>query len=82
MDKDIVSVMSGISGISKTDTRQILDRVIENNKKLDSCSKHDFKPIGQKKIVGNRYKCTNCEGEVDSINASWYNKGLEHGGNK
>jgi hypothetical protein len=54
--------------------------VKENNRKLEACvGPHDFIDTTPDKVTGRKYKCSKCEGSIDSIAFSWYNKGLEHG---
>ncbi|MDO6355294.1 hypothetical protein Q3V94_09500 [Caloramator sp. CAR-1] len=61
------------------DAKEIFQMVIENQNKLKSCSRHDFSiDITADRALGKRYRCSNCGGEVDSIEKYWYEKGLEH----
>lgn len=58
--------------------KEILAQVRANMAKLDGCSgPHDFQPITEQKFFC-RYRCTKCQGEVDSHAKIWYAKGLKH----
>jgi hypothetical protein len=62
------------------DIDMIWDKVQENNKKLESCKEHNFSiDLTPVRKFGKRYACEHCGGEIDSINKSWYEKGVEHG---
>lgn len=61
------------------DTREIFKQVRANQVLLDSCKLHswiddpkDDSVIWKKKI------CMRCGGRVDSSQARWYEKGIEH----
>ena len=58
------------------DFEKIWNKVQENRKLLDSCSKHDFSI----KAEHGRYRCKNCGGDVDVSAKIWYETGLKHGG--
>lgn len=62
-------------------SKDILDEVRNNRKKLDGCIRHDFSiDLTPDKPFFKKYECTQCHGQVDSINKSWYEKGLSHSG--
>ena len=62
-------------------SRHILDEVKENHRKLDSCICHNFGiDMMSDRIIGKKYKCTQCGGVIDAINKIWYERGLKHGG--
>ncbi|MEK4883650.1 hypothetical protein NST81_02815 [Bacillus sp. FSL W8-0223] len=62
-------------------TKEIVKQVIENEKRLKSCTRHRFaKDLTPDKPWGKRWKCVNCGGEVDNTAKNWYEKGLEHAG--
>ena len=70
---------SRITGLRKSTINEVWEEVKANHAKLDACDgPHVFEPIDAKKVVGRRYRCGLCKGEVDAINRSWYEKGLEH----
>lgn len=61
---------------------EIMSEVVENMRKLDSCSKHNFTiDLHPDRKIGKRWSCENCGGEVDHSAVIWYEKGLEHGSN-
>jgi hypothetical protein len=61
------------------DAKQILEEVKENRAKLDSCDLHDFSIVNLKHGILKEYQCSKCNGKVDLIAKSWYEKGLKHG---
>lgn len=60
---------------------EILMRLIkENTKRLESCTLHSFDiDIFPDLLVGKKWQCSNCHGEVDSVKKLWYEEGLAHG---
>ena len=60
---------------------KIMERVVKNLDKLDACEgPHEFVSIESSETAKfSRLKCTKCGGTIDSSNAIWYNRGLEHG---
>ena len=58
---------------------KIWNRVRENSKKLEGCTRHDFSIDNTpEKPLLKKFKCTNCGGEVDSQYKKWYELGIEH----
>lgn len=63
------------------DPKAILAEVRVNHAKLDACSRHDFvgMPDGAIRcnngILYRKYRCTRCDGRVDSHAADWYRLG-------
>jgi len=57
----------------------IVDKVKENNIKLDNCSRHNFVCVSSDQNTFKRYQCLNCGGFVSNSDKTWYEKGLEHG---
>lgn len=75
-----IDEFSKITGLKKETINEVWEEVKANHAKLDACKgPHTFEPIDSTKKIGCRYRCALCGGEVDSINKSWYAKGLEHG---
>jgi len=74
---DTLDILSKMSKLRKDKIKEIWEQVKVNSALLDSCSKHNFELMKDRK--DRRYKCTNCNGELDTVNVIWYNKGLEHG---
>lgn len=60
------------------DFQQIAEQVRANARKLDSCTRHMFEPLGADRPPF-RYACITCGGEVDAHGFYWYEKGLAHG---
>jgi hypothetical protein len=54
---------------------EVLNNVKENRRKLDSCNYHEFEDMTSDKLIGKKYKCKNCQGEVDGLSFYWYNLG-------
>lgn len=76
--------------MTKRKALEIMELVKENHARLCSCHLHEFVEISEgdldysgikyeSRILGKKYKCTNCGGEVDSMTKHWYDKGVEHG---
>lgn len=64
---------------STVDFDAIAANVKENLARLKTCDHHDFQPIDGAKPLFRRARCTRCGGEVDSLHAVWYARGIEHG---
>lgn len=64
-----------MNGINR---RMLLDEVMANQKLLEECKDHHFRPITPG-LFGTRYKCYACKGEVDGLSAKWYERGRIHG---
>lgn len=65
-------------------TREAMHALIEHVKAnvaaLDACpGPHDFVDITPGKIIGKRYRCSTCLGEIDGVALVWYQRGLVHG---
>lgn len=64
------------------DFKEIFEQAKANQRKLNSCPKHSFTiDLTPTRVMGKRWKCANCGGEIEGINKSWYEDGLKHGGN-
>jgi hypothetical protein len=61
------------------DDKELWNQVKENSRKLNNCKLHNFQDITPDRKIGKRYKCKNCNGELDGINVHYYERGLEHG---
>ncbi len=67
-----MDALSKMSGIDKSDIKKIAEGVMENNKKLNHCSSHDFSiQIGDG--LRAKYKCKHCGGVVDGIKKNTIN---------
>jgi len=58
---------------------QIENEVEQNQRRLESCDRHDFHPKDGKQTFMCRWVCSKCQGEVDSLARLWYDKGLNDG---
>lgn len=71
--------MSKISGLQQRDIKQTWEKVKVNRELLDGCEYHNFSiDLLPEKAMGKRWRCTNCEGEVNSENKYWYELGIKH----
>jgi hypothetical protein len=79
--KDIVHAIGKGVGISKQESRSILEDVKANLKRLRECKRpHDFQELpSDRRIIQKRYRCTKCGGEIRKTEHIWYQKGLEDG---
>lgn len=82
--KTMSKVVSRISKkpISEKEIDGLIDKAIENVKKLNSCKgPHDFVPAEGEKPGKNarRLTCAVCGGSVDGHGKLWYERGLKHG---
>jgi|GEM_PF-5509401 hypothetical protein len=81
-------------GIPEMETDAILVKIRANQELLDKCVKpHDFsvcldrhtkQPItnpSPEQCFGAKWRCSKCGGYTDSVNRSWYNRGLEDSNN-
>ena len=55
--------------------REIMEKVLENKRKRNNCSLHEFKQ-GSRPF---RFVCKNCECEEDGSFVLAYEQGLKHG---
>jgi hypothetical protein len=66
--------------VSTDRARQILEEVKANQAKLNGCpGPHDFEDTTPDKLLGKRFRCRRCAGELEGLHARWYMRGLEHG---
>lgn len=82
--KSVLEVISDISGVGKKEVNSIFEKVKQNHRKLDNCkTPHEFEPHerigGEESKIYRNYKCKKCGGILDSINVSWYERGLKDG---
>jgi hypothetical protein len=61
------------------DTKQIIADVRANLAKLDACPRHEFRRKGDSGRVMFRSICAKCGGELDGIQAKYYEVGIGHG---
>ncbi len=76
---NLIDAMSNVSGLPRSETNEIWEKVKKNRQRLDSCSQHHFTlDLTPDKSIAKRWRCTRCSGEIDGVNKSWYELGLEH----
>lgn len=72
-----IDVLAGISGLSKEAVKEIAEEAKANVARLNSCSRHDFQPVGRRAFADD-YVCQHCQGKVNSSSFRWYSDGLIH----
>ena len=71
--------MSEISGVPPRDIKETWEKVKQNKTLLNKCDRHSFDiDLRPERTTANRWKCINCEGEVNSENKYWYELGVKH----
>lgn len=68
--------------MTPAEVKALLEAGRANSKKLDDCAgPHDLSVdlSGPAVILGKRWGCAKCGGEVDGIRKLWYERGLAHG---
>jgi hypothetical protein len=67
---------------SQHEARELLAKVRANRLRLEACTLHRFEvtPESSGMVMGKRYVCLHCHGEVDGHAHYWYAMGLAHGG--
>lgn len=65
--------------MTTTEAKQLLADVRANVARLNACPRHDFQPTGPTRPLMQRYACTACGGQIDSLAFHWYTRGLAHG---
>ena len=70
--------LSAVTGIQREELQRIWDEVKQNSDKLRNCGDHSFVMTGEVKTIGQKYRCVNCDGTIDSIARSWYEDGRRH----
>ena len=76
-NKNSLSPLSKISGLSVKAMKEIWRGVKENNALLSSCSLHKFQEH-ESPHMSRRFICKNCRGIVGAVEKTWYEKGLLH----
>jgi hypothetical protein len=61
---------------------ELMKKIKENHRKLDGCCFHEFTiDATTDKKLDKRYRCVNCDGEVNAMAKHWYEKGIEQAKN-
>jgi len=72
-------VFSEITGLRIAEVKSVIEQVQENNRKLNSCSYHEFEQSGQtsmlRSLTHQKYICRHCGGEVDYHKWRWHELG-------
>lgn len=70
-------VIEQLTGFKPADTESIIAQVKANSAKLRSCGYHDFVEIPTQgdRVMGKRYHCTACGGEIDHHAYYWHKLG-------
>lgn len=72
---DGIGVMSEISGLPRDEIQAIAEQVKANHAKLQACAYHQFEALITAPPGRGRYRCRNCQGEVDAIAYRWHELG-------
>ena len=73
-----VGALSELTGLSPQDVVEIAEQARANSEALRSCPCHDFSPILPRRVLGQKYRCIECGGEVDARAYHWYMEGRRH----
>lgn len=80
MSSKTLDQIANIVGIDRSDVQKIWRKARENNKRIESCSRHVF-PADSVRL-GVKYRCLNCRGEMDAVSVKYYIEGyMAAGGN-
>jgi hypothetical protein len=61
------------------DAKALWEWARSNGARLDACKLHDFsEDLSPAKILGKRWRCRACGGEVDATAKRWYELGRAH----
>jgi len=77
MSKGGLNRFSELVGVKLPEISSLYEEVKANSARLRSCDAHTFEPLpGQEqKVMGKRYVCTACRGEVDHHAFYWHEVG-------
>lgn len=60
--------------------KRLSEQVKKNRETLMNCKQHDFSiDLTPERVLGKRWKCAECGGEVEGSEKHWYELGLKHG---
>lgn len=66
--------------VTKEDMKALWAKVQENTRTLDACTgPHHFECLTPDRLLGSRWRCRLCGGEVALGDKGWYDRGLAHG---
>ncbi len=66
--------------MDKEQTKQLLQQIRDNQKRLDECSKHKFAAFDVPMQLKQKLTCLRCGGKLDAIRAKYYVDGYEAAG--
>lgn len=72
---DGLAVLGELSGLGRASAQDMLAQVQANRAKLDACPAHAFAPIPPVRLIGQRYRCESCGGEIDAHAYYWFMEG-------
>lgn len=80
MNSKLNDTLSKISGLPTDDVAQIVDKVLANNRQLESCPRHRFVRVeGEPNPFRQKYRCEVCGGSIGSQQHHWWLRGLSDG---
>lgn len=62
------------------DHRALWNEVKENLRKIRTCPRHRFESITQNVLVGQKYQCQNCQGQMGLVSIGDYIAGYKAAG--
>ena len=75
-----LDVLAKLSGIPENEFSGIYKNVMDNQKKLESCKRHDFSiDTVPHTTINKTWKCARCGGKANSSAKMWYELGFLHG---
>lgn len=76
---DGVGVMAEVSGLGRSEVKELWEQVRANSAKLESCRYHEFEQSPQtaplRSLTHQKYVCIHCKGEVNYQQYTWHEKG-------
>lgn len=76
---DGISALAAVSGLQRADIFGIAEQVKKNHAALNGCAGHAFTAINPGGFM-TKFRCANCNGEVDHHAHHWYVQGRKHAG--
>lgn len=71
-----VDALAKVSGLAPDEIRAIALQVKANTERLKACTGHDFAPVPGLPALRRRYRCRQCQGEIDHTAHTWYQRGI------
>ena len=76
---NVLEALGKASGLDSGEVDRVFEDVKVNHAKLDACDGHDFEPCERIGELVRSYRCTRCDGVLDTIMRLWYERGRVHG---